>query len=201
MNIVFGICGIGFGHSIRQAATIELLMKYHNIAIIAFGNSKIYFTNYFPHLALFEAKVPWVCTSKDGLLYNETYEKNKKEDYFSHNMKMFEEITKYFSNKIDLIISDYEPTSAQLSYTCNVKLITFDQQSKYLGYNLPPIGNFNRIEEKSRLGYFFPRAFKRVSMSFHHITSSSDPDYPVKIIPVRVRNEILENFCRYRYNK
>ncbi len=193
MNIVIGICGIGFGHSIRQRITIDLLMPEHNIALLVFGNSILYFQEYYPQLPLFEVKVPWVCTSKKGMLYKETAMINSNTGFFKYNFLVFAEIVKYFSNKIDLVISDYEPNSAQLAYASGSRLITLDQQSKYLGYNLPDIGELSRIEEKSRLRYFFPQAFKRIAMSFHEIEESPDPEFAVKIIPARIRRDIERN--------
>ena len=72
-----------------------------------------------------------------------------------------------------------------------VPLVTIDQQSKFLGYQTEDVGEYSRIEERSRLSYFFPYAKARYAVSFYPVETARDRDYTVKLVPAPVRKEIL----------
>lgn len=71
-----------------------------------------------------------------------------------------------FLGRPDLVISDYEPVSAQYSYALRIPLVTVDQQSKYLladSREMPTFGDLTPNEEIARLSLFFPKAYRENS--------------------------------------
>ncbi|MEK7107136.1 MAG: glycosyltransferase family protein, partial [Patescibacteria group bacterium] len=78
----------------------------------------------------------------------------------------FANVERCFKGVPDVVLSDYEPNSAQYAYARGLPLFCLEQQSKFLGYTFPDIGAFSAEEEISRLRYFFPAAVKRYASSF-----------------------------------
>jgi uncharacterized protein (TIGR00661 family) len=69
--------------------------------------------------------------------------------------------------KPDLVISDYEPISAQYAYAHGAPLVTIDQQSKYLVGDFPPVLNGVGYEDEVQLlRMFFPKADARLACTF-----------------------------------
>ena len=102
---------------------------------------------------------------------------------------------KFFSGKPDLVVSDYEPISAQYSYSLNVPLITIDQQSKYFYDNYPDrLGGLSYLEERARLNLFFPKADMRIACSFFQPPSNkiTYSDFKIKILPPIIRKDIVK---------
>jgi Glycosyl transferase family 1 len=56
---------------------------------------------------------------------------NQHINFFQENIAAMAQAQKMIG-KPDLVISDYEPVSAQYAYAYDAPLITVDQQSKYL---------------------------------------------------------------------
>lgn len=56
---------------------------------------------------------------------------NRNRDAFGANFSVMHAATKEFGGGLDLVISDYEPISAQYAYATGTPLITSDQQSKF----------------------------------------------------------------------
>jgi len=194
MKIVVGICGIGNGHSLRQFEIISKLYSgNHKLVIYAFGQSYTFFCSNTFNIPVFEVFVPWIESAVDGINFKETSAKeyNKNNFALSKNFEVMHNTKLYFNGFPDLIISDYEPVSAQFAYATNTKLVTIDQQSKFLGYCFPNINSFTREEEKSRLSLFFPKAIKRFSVSFYRFLYDKDADYDVKIVSPIIRQDIV----------
>lgn len=193
MNIVIGVCGIGYGHVIRQQSIIDELNPLHRIVVLTFGANCTFIKKLYPDIKVYEVSVPWIYSSSRGIQLGRTARHNRGKEFLTHNFKVYEKVMEYFGGPIDIAISDYEPCTAQLAYMTDTRLVTVDQQSKYLGYQMPPIGCYSRIEERARLGLFFPMAHKRIAMSFHEIEEEADPDFHVKIVPAVIRKD-MANF-------
>ncbi|KPA15195.1 teichoic acid biosynthesis protein [Candidatus Magnetomorum sp. HK-1] len=205
MRILLGVCGIGRGHSIRQTCILsELLKRDHKVALFTFGESTKYFKKYFPDVIIFEVSVPWIYADSNGIDFLKiAHDKNNiSQDGYFKNFKAMDKVLKYFKSNPDLILTDYEPISAQLAYATCTPLVTIDQQSKYLGYNFSPFENFSPLEERSRLSLFFPKANMRFSCSFFSIlclyqiskySRKSKPHFP-KPIPISNIDRGLRTF-------
>lgn len=213
-KILYGICGIGNGHLYRQLPILKyLLSKKYQILVFAYGNSLNYLKNYIQEhnleeynlnklLEVVEVNVPYYIGNSLGIDFIKSSEINKNNDH-SINLKAFAFAQNWLGCP-DLVISDYEPFCAQYGYSYNSKVITIDQQSKYLLEYLPqPLENTYYNDEIMRLRMFFPLAEKRFVMSFFqmesnesksHNNNSSYNNYThncVKILPPLIREEIL----------
>lgn len=194
MNILIGICGIGSGHTLRQIEVIKYLLdKNHKIIITTFGPSLSFLKNLIGEIEVFEVFVPWLNSGANGINFLETSKNQHNRQgakWFVENYQIMHLISEKFESKVDLVISDYEPVSAQYAYLTNTKLVTIDQQSKFLGYDFPDFGKLSRLEEKARLGVFFPFANKRFATSFYTVNHSKDDNYNVQIVAPIIRQKI-----------
>ncbi len=189
-----GICGIGYGHSIRQWLVIEkLIQRGAQVAVFCFGKSLQVLNLYNPwRLPFWQVHVPWVYSDRNGI----DWEKTDKNDLVNLRRKndltleAFKKACAFFEGAPDVCISDYEPVSANFAYEYGIPLVTIDQQSKFLGYQTPDLGEFSREEERARLSYFFPYAQARFACSFYPIDAGRDKDYAVELVPAPVRSEI-----------
>ena len=185
MNIVLGVCGFGLGHSTRQRPILEgLNARGHRVLLIGNDQSYHFFAENYPEVPLQRVYVPLMHTTPHGLDFLRTAHdpRNVQPEAVPAFWEACATIERAFGRP-DLVISDYEMVSAQVAYLFGTPLITLDQQSKFLGYDLPAIGDFNPSEHRLRLGYFFPKAALRVATSFFRIESAPVADYPVTIIP------------------
>lgn len=161
-RILLGVCGISFGHINRQKPLLDFLIAGgHKVSIFTFGTGLSYFKSNYPEVEVYSVKVPYIHADSKGidLIKSSADPINQSPSYLSYNFEKMNEYLASIDNNLDLVISDYEPISAQLSYITSVPLITIDQQSKYLVHKFK-VGNFTYKEESSRLNYFFPSANK-----------------------------------------
>jgi uncharacterized protein (TIGR00661 family) len=178
-RILYGICGIGLGHTLRQLPIIEQLAKRHRIAVFAYGKSYEFFAKRnIKNVKVFEVAVPFYVSGKNGIDFSATaaHPANKK-DFVSINCTAFAKM-QHFLKAADLVITDYEPVSAQYAYANSIPLVTIDQQSKYLGKE-----GFEDEEQKLRM--FFPKADLRIACSFFRIKTPG-----VLLVPPPMREEI-----------
>lgn len=201
-TILYGICGIGNGHFYRQLPIISKLLQDPGIQIIffAYQSSLVLLNQYFqifPNVKIFEVNVPYYKGDKLGLNFEETSQLNKNFN-FNINFDAFAKVQKITSH-IDLVISDYEPFSAQLGYAYGAQVITIDQQSKFFTQNTPSdIQGFTCRDEVMRLGMFFPKA-TRLACSFFNVEPANDVQIfaPIfrpelkKIKPTVTKNNIV----------
>jgi uncharacterized protein (TIGR00661 family) len=144
------------------------------------------------NIKIVEVFVPYLIADVYGIDFTKSFEININSD-ISINLKAFS-LAQQWIGKPDIIISDYEPTSAQYGYSYNVKIITFDQQSKFFLTGLPYIDNYSYIDEVMRLRMFFPVA-KRIACSFFKIEGNEE----VSIVPCIYRDNI-KNLTRIPKN-
>ena len=192
MNIVLGVCGFGLGHSTRQRPILEgLIARGHKVMLIANDQSYQFFTQNYPQIQTLRVYVPIMYTTPRGLDFARTA---------SDPRNALPEATPAFWNacgliaqefgRPDMVISDYDMVSGQIAYLFGAPLITLDQQSKFLGYAFPDIGDFNPNEHRMRLGYFFPKAKARVATSFFKVAYKPVAEYPVRIIPPIIGHDV-----------
>lgn len=170
-SIVYGVCGIGNGHTHRSLPIIQILLQQGaRVALFAYGQSLAILGAAFannPKVRIFPVDVPYLLGTPAGLDFAESAAREKQlSRSFARNLEAMAG-AQAFLDAPQLVLSDYEPTSAQFSYAYDVPLITVDQQSKFLLKELyGPIGHYTCIDEQMRLRMFFPTAERRLVCSF-----------------------------------
>lgn len=191
-KILYGICGIGNGHFFRQTPVIDYLIEQqHQILFFAYGESYKLLSRYAqnPLVKIVEVSVPYFIGNTQGIDFVTSAKINSSFDH-SKNLQALSE-AQICLGKPDLVLSDYEPVSAQYGYAHNVEVVTIDQQSKFLtGSTLSSINGFNCEDEVMRLRMFFPQA-KRLACSFFKVGERNN----VTILPPLYRNSI-QNIVR-----
>jgi uncharacterized protein (TIGR00661 family) len=193
-KILYGVCGIGHGHSYRQLPIIEWLSRENTIVIMAYANSLKLYTSYFegnPNVTVLEVAVPYFAGNDRGLDFAATarYARDSGENYIVKNTLVMDAVNRLIGRP-DLVISDYEPVSAQYSYAYDAPLITIDQQSKYLDGDFPDELHGQRyVDEVMRLRMFFPSARLRVACSFFNVACIKN-DRSVVVVPPVLRTGI-----------
>lgn len=193
-KILYGVCGIGNGHTYRQLPTLSYLAQTHKIMIFAYGDSLKFFLAYFAEHAnvrVVEVAAPYYVGDKTGIDFAATAKRalDSGINYTAVNNQALNEARKYLG-KTDLVISDYEPISAQYAYTYNVPLVTIDQQSKYLSGDFPTqLNGQGYIDEVERLRLFFPKAAARIACSFFRVPQHHGTE-KVLLYPPVLRDEV-----------
>src|SRR3989344_8837787 len=170
-KILYGVCGIGSGHTHRQLPLIEHFSKSCRIIVFAYGYSLDFYKKHFKdnsNVSIVPVAVPFYVGNENGIDLEATKKlaRNQGIDFDSTNAKAKEQISVTLGLP-DLVITDYEPISAQFAYDNDIPLVTIDQQSKYLCADCPDrIGNVSVAEELARLKMFFPKADTRIACSF-----------------------------------
>jgi uncharacterized protein (TIGR00661 family) len=199
VRILVGVCGIGLGHAIRQSILIEALRRRGARVVALLGRQAVrYFRDEgladLPHR---EVAVPWIAADRDGIDWTVTRSRNEAElgslARSAHSAYVW--VEEVLGGQPDLCISDYDPLTAAYAYEHAIPLVTFDQQSKYLGYATRDIGRASRQEERARLAYFFPYAEARLAVSFFRVDESPDPEFEVDLFPAPVRRRVASCCC------
>lgn len=186
MKILYGICGIGNGHIFRQLPIIDHFVKDGaELTIFAYDASYTFFKKYaqnYSNVKVEKVAVPYYKGNDQGINFaDSTTLPTNDQDFFKINCAAMSK-----AGSPDLVISDYEPISAQYAYACDAPLITIDQQSKYLANSFPESlnGCYFR-DEVMRLKMFFPRATARIACSFFRIETEE-----VMICPPPLREKV-----------
>jgi len=193
-KILYGICGIGNGHTQRQLPLIEYFSKDNQIVIFAYDSSFNFYSNHFkdhPSIKVFEVAVPFYVGNKDGIDLEATKKlPTNNKDYDGINNKAVSTAEEIIGIP-DLVITDYEPVSAQYAYKYKVPFITIDQQSKYLIGEFPKeLHGQTYADEVARLKMFFPSAASRIACSFFDVTRKEDCG-DVLMVPPILRDSVL----------
>ncbi len=189
-RILYGVCGIGLGHTYRQLPIIEHLARENRIVILAYGKSYAFYKRRFARSTINVVKVavPFYVSAKDGIDFVATKKRNAGIDFAGINRRAISAAQRHLGT-IDLVLSDYEPISAQYAYAKNIPFITIDQQTKYLVGKFPStIDGKNFADEVAKLRLFFPTATKRIICSFFRFSTKRKD---VVICPPILREEIL----------
>ena len=186
-KILWGVCGIGHGHTFRQLPLIEHFARDCDIVIFGYGESHGFYTKKFashPHVSVERVAVPFYVGDEKGLDFEATARlAQNRQDYAAINGAAMA-MAQARLGRPDLVVSDYEPVSAQFAYAHNARLVTIDQQSKYLhGDFSTPLNGQNVIDEVMRLRLFFPRADLRLACSFFRVAHNPLAVESVEICP------------------
>ncbi len=186
-KILWGVCGIGNGHTFRQLPLIEYFSIENDIVIFGYGESYNFYKKKFenhPRVSVEKVAVPFLAGNAQGLDFEATAKRVDKDiDYQGINAAAMAAAQARIG-KPDLVVSDYEPVSAQYAYAYGAPLVTIDQQSKYLSGDFPAGLNaqcFN--DEIMRLHMFFPKAEKRLACSFFKVARNPMAAEDVDIVP------------------
>jgi uncharacterized protein (TIGR00661 family) len=195
MKILIGVCGFGNGHCFRQSCVLnQLRQRGHEVALFTHDRSGSFFQTYYQEVPQFIVRVPWISASHIGLDFGRIAgdSRNTFGDGYSINFSAMDKVLNLFHGPPDLVISDYDPISAQFGYATCRPVITIDNQSKFLGFQFPPLNGLTRNEDRCRLSFFFPQALARFAVSFFQVSWPPDPQFPVTVIPPLVRRAVLD---------
>jgi uncharacterized protein (TIGR00661 family) len=176
MKILYGICGIGNGHTYRQLPILSALAENGaDIVLFAYDTSFRFYSKLaerYPKISVHRVAVPYYQGCETGLDFEvSALLECNRQDFFGTNAKALSEAQKKIGTP-DLVISDYEPVCAQYAYAHDAPLITIDQQSKYLTEQFPAhLNGTSYRDEVQRLRLFFPKATMRIACSFFRVSS------------------------------
>ncbi|WP_433607192.1 glycosyltransferase family protein [Dactylosporangium sp. CA-139114] len=196
-RVLVGACGMGNGHSSRQLSLVnQLQQRGHRVAIITFGDGV-------PALeGAFAAPVPiavpthfpggWVAMTGEGIDVPRAAANGRAQDPRGDawNFALCEQVMEQLGGAPDVVFTDYEPASAQIAYMLGARLITTEQQSKFLLYRTPDAGGYTREQEAAKLRYFFPAADERIASSFFPVEWERDERYSGRVIEPILRPDV-----------
>jgi uncharacterized protein (TIGR00661 family) len=193
-RILWGVCGIGNGHTFRQLPLIEHFAKENSIVIFGYNNSHRFFQDYFanhPNITTSKVAVSFYPGNSEGLdfkaMINRPGNTTEQSSINAQAMAHAWDVLRH----PDLVVSDYEPVSAQYAYAHDAPLITVDQQSKYLVGDFPTLLNGQTyIDEQMRLRMFFPKANERIACSFFTTPRKPEAKENVTVYPSVLRDQI-----------
>lgn len=201
-KILYGVSGIGNGHANRELPIIEELSKSCQIMVFCHDDSQKVFTNNFsnnPNITIVPVGLTFVFGSPTGLDFAATanHPHNLDSEVFRTSYQALDAVIKKWGT-VDLVISDYEPMSAQFAYAYQIPLVTIDQQSKFLYAKIPSqLGGFTYLDEVTRLHMFFPKVDTRIVCSFFNISPRENPD-KILLVPPTIKKSIIDLKSRRR---
>ncbi|NTW13880.1 MAG: hypothetical protein HGA31_02520 [Candidatus Moranbacteria bacterium] len=193
-TILYGVCGIGNGHTLRQLPLIEHFAESARIVIFAYESSYGFYSDRFAadeRITVLEVAVPYYVGNRDGIDFDatRTLGSNRK-DYATINGRAMAEAERVIGTP-DIVISDYEPVCARYAYGHGSPLVTIDQQSKYLIGRFPEeLHGRTYLDETARLKLFFPEANERIACSFFDVPDRI-PGYEVRIFAPILRESVV----------
>jgi uncharacterized protein (TIGR00661 family) len=170
MKVMIGVCGIGFGHSMRQREVAERLRSEgHDIEVV----STPALTPLFRALGFksHDVWLPIIPGSKRGISIHRSITSNLCS--LGPGVMAYLDLRGWLRDHgvPDVFVTDYEPNVARLAYHFQRPLISIDQQSKFRFFDFEPIGGFNQSEERARLTFLFPQVTHNFIISFYRIAS------------------------------
>jgi uncharacterized protein (TIGR00661 family) len=193
MKLLYGISGIGTGHSNRQMPIIEHFARDSEVAIFCYDESHRIYSKRFAdqdNVTIIPIDIPFIAGNLHGLDWEETARVNRGKDFNTINSQAMAKAQEVLGRP-DLVVTDYEPLSAQYAYAHDAPLVTLDQQSKYLlGHEFPEVEGQSFQDEIMRLRMFFPTADARVACSFFQVDSTENR-YGVTIFPPTLKDQIV----------
>lgn len=199
-KILYGVCGIGMGHTYRQLPLLDSLAAEARIVLFAYGESLAFYEKHFADnadVSVVPVSVPFYVGDAKGLDFAETArriaeDKKRGVDHEAVNLAAMETAQRLIG-KPDFVVSDYDPVSAQYAYAHAAPLVTIDQQSKYLaGDYTEVLGGTTCLDEVARLRLFFPRAAERIACSFFRVDKNPEAAEKVMILPPIIKPAIVD---------
>lgn len=202
-KILYGVCGIGMGHTYRQLPLLDNLAAEAQIVLFVYGESLAFYAKHFAdnaNVSVVPVSVPFYVGDKKGLDFTETArriaaDKARGVDHEAINLAAMATAQRLFGGdgKPDLVVSDYCPVSAQYAYAHGAPLVTIDQQSKYLaGDYTEELGGTTCLDEVARLRLFFPQADARIACSFFDVEKNPHARENVLIVPPVIKPAIVD---------
>jgi uncharacterized protein (TIGR00661 family) len=192
MKVLIGVCGHGYGHSSRQLEIARRLVSQGcQVRILTFGKGYDFFAHTEFHDRRHEVFVPWIDCAARGIRWARTLRLNWRDAVpgLLRNRRVFAALRRD-GFRPDVCVSDYEPVTAWLARRLRIPLVTVDQQSKFLGFQIGSLAGMSREEERSRLAVFFPVAAKRIATSFYRVDVPRDPRFDVELLPPIIRHDV-----------
>lgn len=199
-KILYGVCGIGMGHTYRQLPLLDSLAAEAEIVLFAYGESLEFYSKHFAgngNVHIVPVSVPFYVGNAKGLDMDETRRRivsDHKRGIHHWRINMDARNKAHaLIGKPDLAISDYCPVTARYAYAHGCPLITIDQQSKYLaGDYTEELGGTTCLDEVERLRLFFPTAAARIACSFFDVPKSAEAREDVTILPPIIKPAIVD---------
>ncbi|MFA5174037.1 MAG: MJ1255/VC2487 family glycosyltransferase [Candidatus Pacearchaeota archaeon] len=193
MRILYGVAGVGFGHSSRALLIGKYLEeKGHKVKILTYGDGYKVLKNKFDCFKVRGLSLIFnrgILRKRKTIKYNlENFPKN------ALRWKKFHRLIKEF--KPDLCISDMEPIVPILRNLYNLPLISIDNQHRLtnLEINIPEKYKKDFLIAKNVVNSFVRRADKFIVSSF---SNSRIIKGNTVIVPPIIRKEIRELKPRY----
>jgi uncharacterized protein (TIGR00661 family) len=199
-KILYGVCGIGMGHTYRQLPLLDNLAAEAEIVLFAYGESLAFYSKHFagnPNVHIVRVSVPFYYGNADGLDKVKTRQgiiddERRGIHHWRINMDARNRMHELIG-KPDFCVSDYCPMTARMAYATGAPLVTIDQQSKYLvGDYTEVLGGTTSKDEVERLRLFFPEADLRLACSFFRVPLSADAREEVTILPPIIKPAIVD---------
>jgi len=196
-RVLVGVCGVGNGHASQsQALVTKLLARGHRVVLITFGDGLRALRDAFP------VEVPivvpthfpgiWVEMGPHGIDLAASAANGRALDARGDawSFDLCEQVIEHLGGEPDIVLTDYEPASAQVAYMIGAPLVTTELHGKFLMYQTPDVGRFSRWTEAAKLRYFFPAADRRISTSFFPMDWASDDRYPGEVLEPILRSDV-----------
>jgi len=193
-KILYGVCGIGSGHTFRQLPIVDHLSRKHRIVLFAYGEALKFYSEFAKSresITVVPVSVPFLAGNLEGIDFTATLRRYSAsgQDHLAVNFAAMAKAAELIG-KPDLVISDYEPVSAQYAYAYASPVVTIDQQSKYLVGDFPrQLAGQGFANEVAMLRMFFPKAEHRIACSFFKV----NPRLPAPIEQVRLHPPIFKD--------
>jgi uncharacterized protein (TIGR00661 family) len=196
-RIVVGVCGYGNGHSSRALNLVDqLIRRGHRVALITFRDGlralSDNFSKSLPIVVPTHYPGGWLAMNRSGIDIAQSAINGARQEAQGDawSFRLAVQVVEALDGEPEVVMSDYEPASAQIAYMFGSRLITTEQQSKYLMYQTPDVAGHSRFEEAARIRYFFPAVDQRVGSSFFPMQWEQDPRYPGRITEPVLRPEV-----------
>lgn len=196
-RILIGVCGVGNGHASQSQNVIsKLLERGHQVAVITFNDGLAALERSFPSGVPFLVPTHfpgiWVEMGPHGMDLAASAANSRALDARGDawSFVLCEQVVERLGGEPDMVLTDYEPASAQIAYMLGRPLVTTELHGKFLIHQTPDAGRFSRMSEAAKLRYFFPAAERRISSSFFPMEWERDERYPGEVLEPILRPEV-----------
>lgn len=185
MNILYGVCGEGFGHSSRAKEILtKLIADDHQVLVITYGQA-------YPvlkHFPILKVAGLTISFQENKLALGKTFVENIP--MLLHNLRSWPSIMKRVSAfKPDVCITDMEPLVPIISHWARLPLISIDNQHRltHLPLAIPPRYKKDHLFAKVFVHRMVAKADAFIILSFAKQKPTAKNAYIVSPI---LRNEV-----------
>ncbi len=201
-TILYGLAGEGMGHATRSKVVIQhLIDKGHDVHVVASNRAYHFLSNYFPNTTKIPGgrlKYEDNRLKKLGSLVENI--KHEKGEGARKAVKVVKEIIK--KEKVNLVITDYEPTVAHLAGMMNIKAVMGIKKIPLISIdNMHIISNCKiEVPKKYHKDYLIVKYLDDLfvppqNVHSYLVTTFFYPEIKrkkTKLIPSLIRKEVLE---------